>query len=51
MTKISKALISFIQQSREIIIRQIQFKFIEEDKSGILYYTGVEGDFYYQNSS
>ena len=46
--KISTALINYIQASRDIIIRKINFKFIEQEKTKILYYTGVEGDFYYQ---
>ena len=45
--KISTALINYIQASRDIIIRKINFKFIEQETTRILYYTGVEGDFYY----
>ena len=44
---ISKVLINFIQNTKGIVLRQIQFKFLEEFQTGIIFYMGIDEKFYY----
>lgn len=46
--KIAKVMIAYIQNTKSYILRHIQFKFLEEFQTGIVFYMGVEGIWYYQ---